>query len=447
MAPWQPTLASTYSRPLGENETFIKMVGDAGHPVAREHWAINSIATIVPKGGLAGTIAAQLRRAWGHLRFLHPSIAAFPEGENLIYHVPGPHELQQWIENSFKVVDDAESAADVVRTLPVRPQPSATITFITKTAELLGHTAHWRTNGIGVVMLFDALLRLVTQPDLGDPATLSWGEEVSRLAPAVEDAASIPDSPSATQKALGQTCVETFGLTSGAVGIPFLQGTVPQGTLSAAVRLSPALTKGVVQAAKKRDISVTSAVHASLAFANWQHAAVDRKSQHYTSTVRFSLRPGLYTTGWMERVEATESWEIIAKHYNEIYQRGLRKDFINGHREYAKGLSEMLHNLPEDLPPASDIDISSIGIAESLIERIYGSDEWGIEVDSVEVSVEILTPQATCFVWTFRDQLNLTVVYNEVFHAQAQMQDFVESIKSILLEELRVEESLSSHVS
>ena len=451
MAPWESTTEKIYSRPIGENEVFIKMVGDPGHAIGREHWAINSIASIETKGTLVETITSQLRCAWAHLRFQHPSLAAYPDGENLVYKVPTPEELRKWIESTFRVVYDAQSAAELIRTF--KPEASATLTFVPKTGELLGHTAHWRTDGIGVLLLLDALLKLVIEPDLGDPAALPWGEEASRLAPSVEDAANVPAEADKEQKALGQACVDTFALAGGAVGIPFLPQSIPRGTVSATAILSATDTKLVVEAAKKKNISVTSAVHASVAVANWNLADNDRKNQHYTSTVRFSLRPylpepfstpayasGLYTTGWMEKVEPTKSWKEIAAYFHDFYKRGISTKFLEAHREYAKGLGDMLRSLPPDLSPASDVDISSIGVAENLIGQEYGSDERGIVVKTVSVGVEILTPQAVCFVWTFRNQLNFNVVYNEAFHEDEQMQKFVETVKSVLLSQLAVEE-------
>ena len=451
MAPWQQITKNTYSRPIGENEKFIKLIGDPGHAINREHWAINSIAKVEIKGRLDDTITSQLRKAWGHLRFHHPSLAAYPDGDNLIYKVPAPNELQDWVERTFWIAHGAMSAAQVISTL--KPDESATLIFIPTSGELLGHTAHWRTDGVGVLLLMDALLKLAVEKDLGEPSDLPWGQEVKRLAPSIEDAANVPKELNQNQQALGRALVGTFALAEGAVGIPF-SASIPRGTGSAISILSPNQTKDLVNAVKGKNISVTAAVHASIAFANWKLADNNRRNQHYTSTVRFSLRPylpepfsspayasGLYTTGWMEKVEPTRSWDEIATYFDGLYKRGISSDYLRAHREYAKGLGDMLRSLPSDLPPASDVDISSIGVAEDLIRREYGSDDWGLEVKAVSVGVEMLTPQAVCFVWTFRDQLNLNVVYNEAFHEREQMQQFVETVKSILLSQLGLEES------
>ncbi|KAI1495887.1 hypothetical protein F5X99DRAFT_422566 [Biscogniauxia marginata] len=442
-----------FSRPIGENETYIKLVGDTGLLLSREHWAINSTATIVPTGSFVSTdLEAHFRRAWAHLRFEHPSIAAevAPDGTHLIYTVPADGAaLDAWVSQTFSVATDANSSADVIPTF--QPTPYAKLVYIPRSGELLGHTAHWRTDGIGVLLLLDAILALASglSPPT-DPASLAWGTEVVRLAPAIEDAAAVPKESTPELKKRGAALVGTFAQAVGAVGIPYLgdAATLPGGTRSAALTFSPATTEKIVTACKARGVSVTAAVHASVAGANYALADVAARDKHYTSTVRFALRPylpepystpafaaGLYTTGissWAERLQI----------YQNEYRRGITRDFLDSHREYAVQLGELLRNLPQggDQPP-SDVDISSIGIAEKLIRRSYGTSEAGFEVKAVSVGVETLSRQAVTFVWTFRDQLNFSAVYNESFHSAEQMSQFVSTVKSQLLEGLGVQDS------
>jgi hypothetical protein len=445
---WKETSPGRFSRPLGENEIFIKLVSDPGHPLGREHWAINSTATIAPQGELTPSrFVSQLRHAWEHLRFHHPSLAAYvaEDNKNLLYDVPSPEEVTKWVTKTFMVAQQESSSAEVIAKL--KPSSDATLIYIPKSNELLGHTAHWRTDGIGVTLLLDGLLQLAVEFNLANSASLPWGEEPKRLAPAIEDAANIPLTPSEKQSALGKHYLSTFGLAAGAVGIPHIGevSTLPQGTYSATRTIDAEITNSIVEKCKAQGLSVTSAVHASVAAANWKLATEERKNEHYTSTVRFSLRPylpspysgpgyaaGLYTTGWMEKVNANGTWLDHAKHYNDIYHKGLSRDYIDAHREYAIALGDMLRNLPPDLPVQSDVDISSIGVAEMLIKRSYGSGDLAIDVVAVSVGVEILTRQAVCFVWTFRDQLNFSVVYNEAYHEKEQMQEFVKTVETSL---------------
>ncbi|KAI0886791.1 uncharacterized protein GGS22DRAFT_199148 [Annulohypoxylon maeteangense] len=462
-----------FSRPIGENEAYIKLVGDSGLPLNREHWAINATATIIPTGTFASTDAAsRFPTAWAHLRFQHPSLAAevSPDGANLTYIVPATTAaLETWVSQTFSVASTAHSSTDVIPTF--KPTPHAKLVYIPQSHELLLHSTHWRTDGLGVLLLLDALLALASTPN-PPTSSLPWGTEPARLTPSIEVAASIPLTPTAEQKARAAELVSTFAHVAGGVGLPCLgsAGTGPGGTRSAAVVFSAEATEGVVRACKVRGVSVTAAVHASVAGANYELADPDgyggkgeEEKRHYASTIRFGLRPflaepfsggggaaGLYTTGWMKRVEARDGWGGWVREFGEEYRGGVTRGFLDAHREYAVQLGELLRGLggkegageegEGGVRMPSDVDISSIGVAEKLVKRFYGSEEAGFEVRAVGVGVEILSRQGVTFVWTFRDQLNLSVVYNEAFHSAEQMNLFVNTVKSQLLKGLSLQD-------
>ena len=148
---------------------------------------------------------------------------------------------------------------------------------------------------------------------------------------------------------------------------------------------------------------MTAAVHASIAAANYVFAASEDKGKHYTSTIRYSFRPFLpkpysgrefastiFTTGWMLAVPAESSWDKRAKTYHEEYHKGLSPEYISAHREYALGLCNLLRNMPQGAPPPTDVDISSMGVAERLMEREKGTAERGLRVDRVSGGLEIV---------------------------------------------------------
>ncbi|KAI1169095.1 hypothetical protein F5B18DRAFT_593990 [Nemania serpens] len=376
-----------FSRPIGENEAFIKLLGDAGLPLNREHWAINSTATIVPTGSMTSAdLISHFRRAWAYLRFRHPSLAAesAPDNENFIYTVPADGSaLDAWVSQTFSVAVDAPCSADIIATF--KPTSYAMLVYIPRSGELLGHSSHWRSDGIGVMLLLDALLSIASQPWLADPASLPWGSEVERLAPSIEDAAAVPKDSTPALNKRGAAAVGTFSHTAGAVGIPLVGvgDMLPGGTRSAASVFDLATTEKIVAACKEKGVSVTAAVHASVAGANYALADEGARDKHYTSTIRFALRPylrepystpayaaGLYTTGWMKRVESRSSWTERLGQYQDEYRKGITRDFLDAHREYAAQLGEMIRNMSPPSgggDPPSDVDISSIGVAEKLI--------------------------------------------------------------------------------
>ena len=447
--PWSEVAPRTFERAVGENELFIKLIGDSGHTLGREHWAINSIASFKTLGSLQnGDLSTLFLNAWKTLRFRHPSIAVQAANDtSLIYNVPDAAVLHQWATETFQVIEN-KTADELIPN--IKPNSFATLTYLPASNEILGHTAHWRTDGVGVLLLIDMFFELATSPILPDPNTLMWGQETARLAPAIEDAADIPIAPTNTIKTLSQKYIETFYQAAGAVGIPYKgEVTVPGGTRSSRLVLSPSETNFVASQCKAKGFSVTSAVHASVAATNYALASLENKDKHYTSTVRFNFRPylpkpystpayasALYTTGWMRTVSASASWFENAKAYNDEYRNGLNKDFISSHREYALGLCDLIRNMPQPQDPPSDVDISSIGIAESLIERVKGTEDRGVEVQSVSVGVEMLTRQCVCFAWTFRDQINLNMVYNEGFHDEKDTALFLQTLKETIFKEL-----------
>ncbi|KAI1179816.1 hypothetical protein F4777DRAFT_532110 [Nemania sp. FL0916] len=414
-------------------------------------------------------LASHFRRAWAHLRFQHPSLAAEGDSDNknFIYTVPADGDaLDAWVSQTFRVATDAHSSADVIATF--QPTPYAKLVYVPRSGELVGHTSHWRSDGIGVMLLLDAFLSIASQPSpLADPASLPWGSEVERLAPSIEDAAAIPKDSTPTLKERGAAVLATFSHAVGTVGISLAGAgvteteTVPRGTRSAPLVFDPTTTEKIVAACKARGVSVTAAVHASVAGANYALADDDdddaARHKHYASTIRFALRPylpepystpayaaALFTTGWMKRVEAGSSWAERLGQYQAEYRKGISREFLDAHREYAAQLGDMVRNMPSTPgggDPPSDVDISSIGVAEKLIRQSYGTpDTAGFDVTAVSVGVEILSRQAVTFVWTFRGRLNLSAVYNESFHSADQMNRFVHEVEKQLLDGLDLQD-------
>ena len=94
--------------------------------------------------------------------------------------------------------------------------------FLPETGEVLGHTAHWRSDGIGVLFTLNALFELVAQPSLPDGDHLPWGEETSRLSLAVEEALSLPTKPMQQALNVSDKYTKTFHSAAGAIGITCL---------------------------------------------------------------------------------------------------------------------------------------------------------------------------------------------------------------------------------
>lgn len=151
---WFKVSEQRYQRPLGENETFIKILGDTARPFNREHWVIIITASVTPLGSLAkDNQSSVFREAWKALRFSHPTIAAYIVDETkYVYDIPDLAALEKWTAETFQVIEDKTADEVIASTTRV---PYATMTFLPKTGELLGRLEHWRTDGIGSLILMD----------------------------------------------------------------------------------------------------------------------------------------------------------------------------------------------------------------------------------------------------------------------------------------------------
>lgn len=45
---WTEVAPGKSQRAIGKNETFKKHIGDTGHSLGRERWAVNPLTTFVP---------------------------------------------------------------------------------------------------------------------------------------------------------------------------------------------------------------------------------------------------------------------------------------------------------------------------------------------------------------------------------------------------------------
>lgn len=448
--PWSEKSPGHYTRPIGENESMIKTIGERGLPLNREHWSLSFSAQFKSRSKKDVDIFVKLHKAWKVLRFNNPSLASTAADGLLHYTVPDTQSLDKWTQDTFFVIDEDHITPEEL-IASFKPGPYVTLHYLPRHSQIVIHASHWRTDGIGAIQVLDAFFEAAASNQ--DPQTLPWGLEVTRLVPSVEEALNIPTTPSPEIKAEAEKCIATIALTRGAIGVDYLgdSTTLPAGTRSARLRLSESTTEAIKEACKARNISIIAAVHAAIAAVNYAAAPEECKKKPYTSTIRTTLRSylpepyntpayacGLYTSGLMFQVPASQSWLDNAEQYHHQYECVLSSEFIQARREYASQMLQILSMpLPVPLPTPSEVDISSIGDAELLMNRTYGTEDDGIDVLGISLGVETLTRQMYTFVWIFRGQLEFNLVYNEAYHDAASAGRLLVLLEDILETELK----------
>lgn len=62
-----------------------------------------------------------------------------------------------------------------------------------------------------------------------------------------------------------------------------------------------------------------------------------------------------------------------------------------------------------------------------------------MEVKGLNIRINMATRQGVLYVWTFRDQLDLSLVYSEAYHRQEQIAPILPNlVKSDLLQQLGI---------
>ncbi|KAJ2984006.1 hypothetical protein NUW58_g6153 [Xylaria curta] len=458
--PWQEISPGHWQRPIGENERMIKWIGDRGHLQGQEHWSITATGTLTFSHPLEQhDLVSRLRRAWAIFRFGHPSIAATSGVDTLDYVVPTPVTLEQWTEETFHVILDPDSkVSDLIAN--IRPTPYVVGYYFIESNQMVLHMAHWRTDGVGALQLLNAFFAAIAADT--DHASVQWGTEPARLTPSIEDVLELPLEPTPEIKAATTDCLASFGKIPGSVGLPY-QGdiaTSPRGTRGVRYSFSELASASILAACKAQGLRLLSAIHASLAIINLKlgvnQSIGDRG--HYTSTMRFNLRPylkspfnspqyasALYTGGFFSLVNPDVSWKEAAAQYEALYANGLSRYFLSARREYAiKALGMMTQNAGSTLI-RSEIDISSIDDTENIVAQVhYGRAEpkgsrLELAVEDINIGVECLTRENYLFCWVFRGEIKFHLVYNEAFYSSIFMERTLEALVQNLQRALGIE--------
>ena len=100
--------------------------------------------------------ASLFLKAWKNLHFHYPSVAAYViDDATSRYPVPESAALKQWAIGTFHIVEDKIADEHIP---DIRLGSFTILTYFTKSDEILFYTAHWRTDGIGVLMLMSRRL-------------------------------------------------------------------------------------------------------------------------------------------------------------------------------------------------------------------------------------------------------------------------------------------------
>ncbi|KAL7800066.1 hypothetical protein V8C37DRAFT_363966 [Trichoderma ceciliae] len=506
---WRPSAAGGSSRPLDSLENFFKLLSDSGSPVNREHWAVSLALQVNFKASLANPIP-YIRRAWLLTGRLHPTLtgSVVDDATSSTQSSPArpiltirPFDADAWVSEGFVVHHSKDSitngdGGDENTAMPASSASNLfakmlsngtpTCHWLPTTREIFIRSAHWRIDGIGMLMLAHSFLSSLASVmrngldcDLNSYDSLVGSRLLTRslddLANAYTDETSTPMFIRSAADGLANDFVR--GVPS--IGLPTIPGSeeaVPGDSAREALRIDAPTTAAIISACRSRKISVSSAVHAAIICATAtypQHPLAANYASFFPVDMRRRLpKPydgpdyavGIFSTGLPICVanvlgdakgNGRKSYEEIAQQLAAAYSTDLSclatdddgnaVSMLEIIAPYVRRTTKLFTApLPPGLPQIQNPDMSSLGNVEAYIQRSYGSDEEGLEVADFWLGTQMLSRSVQCHVWGFRDELNIAGCFNLSCYEAGFVKEFLEKVESELLAGLGIGQSVRS---
>ncbi|XRM40068.1 hypothetical protein ABZX51_003391 [Aspergillus tubingensis] len=486
---WREVRPRRWERNIDEAEQFYTSLAKAYEGTGRTFFAITgAISLAIPADGKLSPreteerSVAALRAAWVQMRYHHPTIASRVEYNvdekrcKKVYETfPGPSSIREWTDETFRVMSNGMTAIEWCNADPPVPKlqtlfllrvPSGDGTF---RADLVLRAHHDIIDGMGTLLLFKNLFThaaLAYTQDMGYSLP-NFGSEWHNLSPAFRVAAAIPDSLSTTQHDRMQQILNFNASAKEDVEIaspPFKkENDLPGKHQRIAITLSPEQTKRLLDRCHAADLSVTQAYHTAIALAvrDKQECLGEARKVRYMSYCLINERPHCklpYSTpshpasvyhsvsgrclaidmivpALSSTVEtAIDScgfkfeFSAIARSVRNFYL-SIRDD--NEHIFLAPSYWAM-STIPytsdgstQSIPArnnAPSVSISSMNVLDKVIHHEYGP----FQLDDPWVTGEELGTGIGVFLSSWKGRLTLSAAYNDAWHDQREVMDFLE---------------------
>lgn len=382
--------------------------------------------------------------AWKWIRYRHPTVASKLSDDETqrIYNVADTQELDAWLAETF-VLHDSTALAQQVR-LDLKPVNRVTLHVFPHSEELLLQTPHHLMDGHSLLRLMDCILELLATP----PAlNAEFGDEAQYLAPAPRVAANFPTAtPEQLSKCQSEINDWISGMPSVGVGASHVRD-APGNTKVQRMTLDEHTTTAIIAAAKARGLTPTHVVEAAVIISARElekRLRNMREDRNYCSCGLFSLR------SWCSSSRAQDATLPYVTFLPQVIKPGSFAETAAQVKGYYAGWKTHHEDLLAVIEPtlqafasmsssgASEpnqmISVSSFGRFEPRLESVHGS----VKVKDFLFVYETPDPGISSFSWTRQGRLSWVVCYNEVYHEDETIAEWVKMTQSTLLAGLGV---------
>jgi hypothetical protein len=445
---WQQTAPGIYARPFDTIERFYRGIAASGAHLNREQYFISSAVQFKDAVSLE-----DLRQAWKALIHKHPQQATVADesGSNLTYTVLSPESLDAWVQKTLIVYSESDTRSAEELDVALSPCPVLTAHYLPASRELLFRIPHWRSDGVGLILLQDAFFTLLADGSSAKDLIFD-GSEISRFPATMDSAASInlEVTPEISQGADAQLAALFTGSAPAAFDAE-LPNSLPSESRRIGTHLSREESQKVIAASKARGLTVTVAVHAALLSVMLKHATpVDGRLICFTT---YNIRDRVpapwngsaaagtvYHTGRVCSVEfgANKTYDEIAKFLTTDYKRDLQPLF-DYMAEYVPKIGAMLAaplELALQAPGGAHPELSSLGDLDKWLKHQYVGAANTVELQDWWLGVEVINKLLQSYLWTRNGELTIAHHYNEAFYDRAFVEQILGEWKATIVKEL-----------
>lgn len=449
---WLGTDAGVWRRDLGGLEKVYWRFSRSFESTGQEHLGLYAICTLAFDSDF-GTEQC-LKATWKSLCLEYPGLTVTSEGSEATYRALTPYNLDRWTEHTF-VIEKNKTTSEFVAWYPLRNLPA--LVYFPATSELMLLASHWRVDATGCCFLLNRLLELISSAP--SPTRPPYDQSLARLSPALEDAAS---APYGTDPQIEATAAQVTGAAQRkareSIGLAYKGHLATPPSVSAAkcMTFTAESSRVLREACRKNNLSVSATAFVALGLSVLTLAEGGESKREFSAPVDVSMRPYLKTPfdtpahacqAYVSTVTPTialnrsflenarEVTRYLRTWHTEDYNRALRDINQTTADALAKRASKPSTPGPWSNPP-SGVSMSSLGVVNRVIAKEYGEF---VGVKAFRLGASILTRQMLLHLWTFNDQIHLSVSYNRAYYDEATPRRLLEQLRGWWEREMHLE--------
>ncbi|KGO47530.1 hypothetical protein PEX1_049040 [Penicillium expansum] len=459
---WQETSPGTHQRDIDSTERFYVSASHTRSPVVNKgDWYVNAGVKLECS---RPNFVADIQKAWIRTRFDFPGLAATIVEDKWSYKTADKAELEGWLKETFHVHLQPSTARQLISEDKLVPASRVTLHVLPNTQELMIQGPHTHLDGFGIMKTLQHIISYVVQLPLlsdVDQIPVAFGHEAHNLSPPMSLTCQTPPC-SAEDRQKWDKLMEDFIDPKHKIYLNTRNETSPpRFSRTQWLVFDATSTKSLQSEAQKHGVSLAAVLQGAISLSTRVHGGGEDLATRHAIQVLYSARKYIDPTiGSGENIVSPlvvgvpltytlhDDFHDLVTDANEVLLEG-RKDKFGlkcGHLWGSDLPRAFAAPLPKGKRIRAEAQMSYMGNIQSYIQEwtedkaIGGSlahcvDFW--------LSLDILSANVVIEIYIFRGRLNLSLAYNETFHSEESMTEYLQLVKGHLDDGLGIQTDAS----